>query len=52
MYDVRGTRYDLKACARCAGDAERKRSGIFEATLRFSYDAAVRLQSWNNGIDD
>ncbi len=30
MYEVRCTKYDLKVSARCAGDAERKRSQVLE----------------------
>ncbi len=30
MYDVRCTKYDLKACARCAVVAERERSRFLE----------------------
>ncbi len=43
MYDVRGTRYDVLVSAHCAGDAERERSRISEATDGFNRDAAVRF---------
>ncbi len=41
MYDVGCTMYDLKACARCAMDAERMRSGILKAMRGFGREGVV-----------